>query len=168
MSCVSSALGMTPDSESLVALTMTMKRIVCFLPLLGLFEQHFQIAPEMAKALSGDLRSALGLGQDEGPLDHRLGIKTETLRAPIRIGRIAGLGFANVLGNFSGMSTDIGPAGVANGGMGFECLLHHRAKQTGEFGQGALQNCLTKIDVTQKAVKRILQSAIGSLRKQTV
>ena len=108
---------MTPASESLVALTMTMKRIVGCLLLLGPIEQHFQISPEMPEAFRGDLRPALGLGQDEGALDHGLGVKPKALRVPRRIGSIAGLGCGNVLGDLGGMGADMRVAGFANGGV---------------------------------------------------
>src|ERR1700731_35403 len=156
---------MTPASESLVALTMIMKRIVGFLLLLGSVEQHLQIAPEMLKAFSGDLRPVFRLSQNEGALDHGLGVKPEALGAPRRVGSIAGLGFGNVLSDLGGMRADMRVAGFANGRMGLEGLLNHRAKQAGEFRQATLENRHPEIDVTQKALQGIMQSAIGSLCK---
>src|ERR1700730_14138184 len=126
---------MTPASESLVALTMIMKRIVGFLLLLGLVEQHFQISPEVPEAFGGDLWSVLCLGQNERALDHGLGVEPKALGAPRRIGSIAGLGFGNILGDLGGMRADMRVAGFANRRMGLEGLLNHRAKQAGEFSR---------------------------------
>ena len=67
----------------------------------------------MAEAFRGDLRPALGLGQDEGALDHGLGVKPKALRVPRRIGSIAGLGFGDVLGDLGGMGADMRVAGFA-------------------------------------------------------
>jgi hypothetical protein len=66
------------------------------------------------------------------------------------------------------MRTDMRVAGFANGRMGLEDLLHHRAKQAGEFRQATLKNRHPEIDVTQKALQGIMQSAIGSPCKQAV
>jgi hypothetical protein len=89
---------------------MIMKRIVGFLLLLGLVEQHFQISPEMLKAYSGDLRSVFCFGQNEGALDHGLAVKPKALRAPQRIGSIASLGFGNILSDLGGMGADVSQA----------------------------------------------------------
>jgi len=114
----------------------------------------------MVEAFDGDFRAVLGLGEDKGALQHRLGVKREALRSPRRLGRVERLGGGEVAHQPVGVLADVAVAGLANGGMGFVGLLHHRAEQAGELRQLALKNSFAEIYVAERARRRIGQGAI--------
>ena len=52
--------------------------------------------------------------------------------------------------------------------MGVVGLLHHRPEQAGELRQGAFQDRLAELDVTQNAGARVGQARIGSSVEQSI
>ncbi len=52
--------------------------------------------------------------------------------------------------------------GVSNIGVGSVYLLNHRASETRELCHVTAQHCLAKIEVAEDAIKRIVESVVGS------
>jgi len=106
--------------------------------------------------------TALGLRQDERTLQHGLRVQRQTLGRAwpaelVKLHRIGNVGF-----HFGGMTADAGIARVSNVGVGPVCLLNHRASETRELCNVTAQHCLAKIEVAEDAIKRILESVVGS------
>ena len=54
---------------------------------LGVFEQEFDVTPEMVDAVGCDRRSTLGFGKDKGALQNGLSVECEALCAPLGVRR---------------------------------------------------------------------------------
>src|SRR5579883_2627412 len=83
----------------------------------------------MRDAVARDLGATLGLGENERSLQHRLGVKSEALGAPCRVGRVKRLGGGDVLGDAVGMPDDVGLARLPDRRMRIVGLLHHGARR---------------------------------------
>ena len=105
---------------------------------------------------------ALGFRQDERALQHGLRVQREACGGPwradvVKLHRIGNVGF-----HLGGMTADACIARVPNLGVGSVCLLNHRAGETGELCNLTAQHCLAKIEVAEDAIKRIVESVVGS------
>ena len=131
-----------------------------------LFEQQFHVAAQVIDGLGGDLRAALGLGEDEGALQHRLHVQGEALGAPWRFMPRCCMAAAMSVSIFSACSYDGARAGIANGGIGLVRLLHHRSGEAGELGYAADEDRFAEIDVAEQAISGSAVRVVGRAGKQ--
>ena len=112
--------------------------------------------------------TALGLRQYERALQHGLRVQRQAFGCPwrvevVKLHRIGNVGF-----HFGGMTANGGTARVSNVRMGAVYLLNHRASETRELCNLTAQDFLAKIEVTQDAIKRIIEAVIRSGRETCV
>ena len=125
-------------------------------------EQEFNVATQVVDARLDDRGTAPGLRQDERALQHGLRVQRQawgcTRRAEVvKLHRIGYVGF-----QFRGMTADGRIASVSNVGVRLERLLNHRASETSELRNLTAQHRLAKIEVAEDAIKRIIESVVGS------
>src|SRR5579862_5192006 len=101
----------------------------------------------MGKALAGDLRTLLGLGEDEGALQDRLYEHADALGAPSRVGRVETLCGFDVFDEGVDVRCQAALAGGADVRMGRIGFLQQRAEKTGVVWQLAAQDLDAEIDV---------------------
>ena len=106
--------------------------------------------------------TALGLRQDERALQHRLRVQRQAFGCPghvkvVKLHRIGNVGF-----HFGGMTADGCIARASNVRMGAVGLLNQCASETRELGNVTSQYCLAEIEVAEDAIKRIIESVVGS------
>ena len=124
-------------------------------------KQELDVAAEMRHALARDLGTALCFRNHEGTLQYRLRIERETLSGPARLGRVQRFRQGDVLGDAGGVDANISLARAADRGVGLVGLLHHRAKEAGELGDGAGDDRAPEMDVAEQAIERISEFPIG-------
>src|SRR5262249_53583798 len=107
-----------------------------------------EIAAQMCEAVARDFGAAFRLCEYKGTLQHRLRIERETLRAPLRIGRVERFSRGDVLGDLGDVRPDIGVTRVADRGVRVVRLLHHGAEEAGEFGDRSGEDRRAEIDIT--------------------
>ena len=120
----------------------------------------------MRETVARDLGAALRLCEHKGALQNRLGIERQTLRAPLRSGRIERSRRSDVPSNLGSVRADIGVTCAADRGVGVVGLLHHGAEEAGELGDGSDQYRRAEIDVAEQAIQGIRQLAIGRVTEK--
>src|SRR5580692_7351146 len=93
-------------------------------------------------------------------------MQRETFGRPWRAQAVTLHCIGNVGFHLGGMSADACIARLSNIGVGLVCLLNHRSGETGEFRDLTTQDGLAKIEVAEDAIKRIVESVVGSGREE--
>ena len=127
----------------------------------GPIKELQEIAAQMRETVARDLGAALRLGEHKGTLQHRLRIEGETLRAPLRFGRIKRFRGRDVLFNLGSVRADISVTCTTDRGVGVVSFLHHGAEEAGELGDRSGEDCRAEIDVAEQAIQGVCESAIG-------
>ena len=110
----------------------------------------------------GEVGVPLGLGEDEGALQHGLSVAGEADRGPIRFDPVAEDRRLDVGDEGVGMAENAVGAGLPDrirGGVGF---LRHGADEAGEFGHRAIgDQGAAEVDIGEDAIERVLVVVIG-------
>ena len=116
---------------------------------------------EMIETGSGNFRTALSFSEDEGSLNHGLGVERETSRSPISMNVMLAHRGGNVSLKGCGVSGDVLVAGSTDRRVGLVGLLHHGAEQTSELGKFTHKDSFAEFDVAEKAIDRISKGSVG-------
>src|SRR5208337_1671228 len=125
------------------------------------WQQRLEIALQMIEAVGGDFGAVFRLGEDKGPLQHRLGEQGGALRAPCGPGRVERLGLFEIRLEAPGVLAYVTVAGLADRGMGVVSLLHHRAEQAGELRQFSLKDRPAELDIAEHPRAGVWQERVG-------
>src|ERR1700676_934442 len=111
-------LSMTARIADLSFAAGSFRAVVAMIFLLccGLFEKHFEIAPQVIKAGGGYFRTFLGLSENESALDNGLGVERQAARRPITLNAVLLHSLPDVGLKRSGVPTDALLAGFADRG----------------------------------------------------
>ena len=115
----------------------------------------------MIDALGRDGRAGLGLCQNEGALQNRLGMQRKALSGPGDAEPIPLHCLGDVRFNLGGVPTDARLARRTDVGVGAIGLLHHSSDQTGELGDFAFKDCFSEIEVAEDTIERISVLVVG-------
>lgn len=116
---------------------------------------------QVADALFGHRRAALGLRQDKCALQYDLCVQRKAFGCPRSTDAIPLHRIGNVGLQAGGLTADACIACVANVGVRRIYLLNHRAGETGKLCNFTAQHCLAEIKITEDAIKRIVESMVG-------
>jgi len=109
----------------------------------------------MIDARGRDCRAALGLRQNEGPLQNRLGMQRQALGSPGGANPIALHCLGNVRFDLRGVPADARLARLADVGVGAINLLHHRSDKTRELSDFPFEERLAEIEVAEHPIERV-------------
>jgi hypothetical protein len=118
------------------------------------FEKQFDVTVQVIQAIGCHLGPFFRFSEDEGSLDHGLDVESQAHRC-----KACDCIFLHRQGNVGdeggGVATDALLARFANGRMGFVNFLNHGSDKAGEIRKVAAKDCLSKIYISEKPVKRV-------------
>jgi hypothetical protein len=108
-------------------------------------------------ALTGEVSIGGCFSEDKGALQNGLGVASKAFGGPTGIYAVIQPRRFNVRLQCGGVTENACSAGVPDSGIRIVGFLCHRSDQTGEFGWIAIDDFLSKIDIGQYPLERIVE-----------
>lgn len=120
----------------------------------------------MIDAVQRLVAPARRLGEDEGALEHGLGVPREARRGPVGLDAARRHGRRDVRFERRRVAEDAGGAGVADRRVRPVDLLRHGPDEAGEFGGIAVDDRLAELDIAEQAVERVVEPVVRRVREE--